>query len=70
MNIREYANGIAYTLNGLTVLFPFGGDPKYLFGRIPVRISNPERFGYWDTPNNRRSFVRAFYDGSVITAVE
>ena len=65
---REYANGIACTYRALTILFPFGFEPKLLFGRIPTSITNPERFGAWDTDKARRAYVRAFFKAEVITA--
>lgn len=68
VSVREYANGLAYTYRGLTILFPFGVEPKLLFGGVPTRIEDPDRFGAWDSDTARRAYVRAFFKAQVVTA--
>lgn len=67
LKYQECANGVAYThpatndASPMTIIFPFGLEPQlYWFGK-GIRIDNPERFGKWDTPRQRRAFVRKFY---------
>ena len=62
MKYQELAHGVAYTIprtNGdVTIVFPFGLAPQWLFGDTTVRIDDPERFGEWGTSEQRRKYVR------------
>lgn len=60
MQTREYAAGLAYTHDGVTLLFPTGGAPQVLVGDATVPIVRPDRFGEWATAAERRAYVRAF----------
>lgn len=61
MRTQETADGIAYTHEGYTIVFPYGSARPYLlWGSGTVRIENPERFGSTDTVQARRAFMRAF----------
>lgn len=62
MSAHEYGNGVAYVERGTTVLFPFGTAPQLLLWDAIVTIEQPERYGEWDTAQERRAFVRAFID--------
>jgi hypothetical protein len=62
IEFREQANGHAYTLGAITVLFRHGDlDPQLILGEQVVTVGRPERFGArWDKPSFRRAWVRAF----------
>ena len=60
MTAIEQSNGIAYAHNGTVILFPYGVEPRLVFGDNLVTFDRPERFGDWDTPRARRAFMRAF----------
>jgi len=63
---QEYAGGIARTYKGLTIMFPFGTPPRVLFGDIPTRIDEPERFGAWETSNEQYQYVLSYYEQCVV----
>jgi len=66
ITVREQANGVAYTYTSdrirtpVTLIFPFGTVPKLVFGDQLIRISQPERFGEWETPKQRKSYITQF----------
>lgn len=68
MEQREYANGEAFSHKGMTILFPWGGTPQYLFGGdTPTHIASPKRFGTWETTEERKAYTLAFATGTVVT---
>lgn len=61
MRVREQANGLAYTEGPTTIVFPFGGGTPYLVWHDQVvRLTDPERFGPYQTAPERRHFMLAF----------
>lgn len=61
--VREQANGVAYTLGRTTILFRWGVDPALLFGDDLVKITDPARFGEWESAKHRRAYIRRFVAG-------
>lgn len=58
---QETANGPAYTLGRVTLIFAYGGFVwlPWADGSLST-VEYPDRFGPFETPEQRRAYIRAF----------
>ena len=56
----EQANRPVYLSGYVAISFPYGLEPRLLFGDSVIVIDRPDRFGSWNTRKERWGFVDAF----------